>query len=326
MYQRTKHANRIAALLAASVAVTGCSSLSGLTEGLRMLNPFGSKVSFVMPPQEPVLHNYRTVAVANESDNAYLYDAVYQLMAEAPASRGNYFDAVSRSQQGGKSEVLVTITGSAPSATTNNFAEERIQCPGSGVVRTCNREEGRIYKVSCTERVLTMSGAVSAADAKTRRSLLNRSESVAVKDKVCSDSNSQLRTDGQLAAQAGNELAVKLIGAALPVKKERPSDLVTEIDGYSDDDNRSLELAEKLAEEGNISVALERLESLKLKNGESAPLVFNIGFLNHALGNYQTANENYKGAVSLGMDAGDVETYLQETDLALSSGLTSITR
>lgn len=285
----------------AALLLAGCSSMQGMTEGLRMLNPFGDKITFTEPPKTGELHAFSDVYLnADDQDNP-IAGAIGKILSTASAGERPYFTSVinrplAQSDEASAAQLKLNIQGER--VYEERTVEEHFVCPGSGVVRTCSSEEARYYKVSCINRTAAVSASLVATSLDGASHIFSRDSAKMAKSKLCSDEKGlSLESEKELLSKARASVVTELLDGLIPEQRERPSDLVTEINYMDGADAEQLKLAADLAAEGKLPDARQIYLQMSTRHPKNSSLLFNLGLVEQALGNFESAVGYYSRVV-----------------------------
>lgn len=290
---------------AAGLLLAGCSSMQGMTEGLRMLNPFGDKITFTEPPKTGELHAFSNVYLNADDQDSPITGAIGKTLSTASAGETPYFNSVISSQFGQSNDQLdeasaaqLKLSIQGERVYEERTVEEHFVCPGDGFVRTCSSEEAHYYKVSCINRTAAVSASLVATSLDGTSHIFSRDSAQKAKSKLCSDEEGlSLKSENELLSDARASVVIELLDGLIPEQRERPSDLVTEINYLNGADAEQLKLAADLAAEGKLPDARQIYLKMSAQHPKNPSLLFNLGLVEQALGNFESAVDYYSRVV-----------------------------
>ena len=301
---------------------------------LRMMNPFGQKISFVEPPKDLAFSTSDVIAIKPNGSVPGMIEQIQSTLVKANAGGQPYFKTVivgeELAEADGLKTTIIEINVTDNQVFDTRTQETRMQCPGKKLINTCSSEEAYYYKVNCQKRTATLSAtltAVSAADS--TNTLASKEANSSAESIACSDRNDSLETEGSLLRKALGEVARKLVEDYIPIHSQRPSDLIDELDNIVEADAQLLSLATELAAKSDFGKAEEIYKGLLSRYPNQAELMFNIGYVNHAQGNYALAADFYSKAMQLaGLENPneDYATYSMEALNWINKGVVQVKR
>jgi tetratricopeptide (TPR) repeat protein len=201
-----------------------------------------------------------------------------------------------------------------------------MQCPGKKLINTCSSDEAYYYKVNCTKRTAIVSAKLIATSGD--GSVLATKDSTNTTDSTkCSDRSDTLESESSLLSKLLNTASLELVADFIPVHKQRPSDLIDESEEFEEADAKILSLASELAAKNDLVKADGLYKELLSRYPHHAGLVFNLGYVNHALGNFELAADYYSKALQLAGDESaneDFAEYAKEAQAWVNKGITQV--
>lgn len=297
---------------------------------LRMLNPFGDKVSFVDPPKDTVLSEIDIISIKQNQSQTGLISQVKKSFSKANAGGSPYFKQVvigDASVDVKASKVAyIDINVEKNQVFDQAIQEQRMQCPGKKLINTCSSDEAYYYKVNCTKRTAIVSAKLIATSGD--GSVLATKDSTNTTDSTkCSDRSDTLESESSLLSKLLNTASLELVADFIPVHKQRPSDLIDESEEFEEADAKILSLASELAAKNDLVKADGLYKELLSRYPHHAGLVFNLGYVNHALGNFELAADYYSKALQLAGDESaneDFAEYAKEAQAWVNKGITQV--
>jgi hypothetical protein len=313
--------------------IAACSSMRGVTEGLRMLNPLGDKITFIEPPKTGELHTVNSVYLYSEDPASPMLLTIKEVLETASAGEVPYFTAVKivtdaqvQGEVAQASSALITLGIQESQVFENRTIEQRVICPGDKLIRTCKSDVARYYDASCITRTASVAASLSGLETTDNLPLFSRNSRKISESKVCNDEQgAQLTSQQALLKEASVSVITELLDGLIPDKNERPSDLITEVDSITGKDAEQLTLAAKFATEGNLVKARDIYHDLLDRFPGSGEIMFNEGVLEQALGNFDSAAQKYSRIPNnpdLPMD--DIENYSMEVNQWISKGYLTV--
>lgn len=284
---------------------------------------FGGGVDYILPPSTDVIKGKRSVTfIAADQHSVTGSNAFKAYLQDIKIDNRPYY--VETDQTSADLRLSTQVT--RQDADSRNFVEERMQCPGTKVVRTCSNSEARYYKVGCTERYVNLEVRLVLTDNKSNQVITDRVESDRAIHKVCSDSNNKdLLSIETLFSRSVETIGNKVFGDMVPTVKKRPSKLLVKADQVSGSDEQLLKGTKDLVESGNIGQALRQYNDLLQRYPHAADIKYNIALVHHASGKYQQAYEILNAIQSdIPHKQRDVQEALLEIKSFLARGYTEI--
>lgn len=321
-------------LLAAScAALTGCPSNAispggGFMEKMRML--YKSDVVFAQPPEKTELNHINNLSIkSNEAITAPTTAGFMEELQQAELGGKPYYRGIDMGESETLTEggALFEITVGGPRVGTRRYQESRVECPGSGTVRTCSGDEGRHYKVNCAEKQVSLTITYNVMDHQ-NQVLIPSSEHVeTVSDSHCSDQTGGLATTESLTAvvmkAGGKSLAAKFT----PDFKKRPNDLFVKSVNLEKEKLEQLKALTKEAATGDVNVALSEMTKFSNEHPSDGNLLFNAGYLNQAIGNFQKAKQYYDQAGAAGVSKPKrLAKHTEEVAMWLEKGVQQVSK
>lgn len=327
MYLKTK----ITTLLLAPVFLQGCGSigefdLSRLTEKFTIL--FTDEIKAIEPPSNIALSDYKNIVIKSNVDNENT--TISTIETELNSSKVGdelYFDSVNIYKTPNKldsSYAIFTVTVEPPKIESLKVKENRIRCPGDGLIRSCSGSEGIQYTVDCTRTIATVYGSYLITNS-TGKKITNNTFNSTSQDTACEDHMSTPESPKSLSYQASLKAGQALAKEFIPKVVERPNDLIDTDKTLSPDDQNKMEQAFDLASNDRIIEAKEIYKSLYKKHPQTSSLVYNLAYCEHMLGNYASAAESFGKYLSKESDPNsDAQKYLDEANIWISKGINKV--
>lgn len=277
-----------------AVLVGGCAQVAHLTDYVRV--QFGNNVEFVEPPASAYLFGYSSLSLSSD-DNAASREIADK--ARARISSLMILDQPFYQLDEAHSEsVKIVINGALVEVSDYRKTEERFRCPGSGVVRRCSSDEAIRYNVSCQVREAVGSAKVVMTDVASGEAIVSKQVRSTADDKLCSDAGNDMRLASAhaLTERVLAGLEEQVLGPYVFSVAARPFDLRRSSELMGEDDNARMTDAIVLANEGNISGAIAVYQDLADAHPNDGALLFNLAYLQHAVGRYADALDLYDRA------------------------------
>lgn len=317
---------KIGLILFMILSLQACSSL-------RMLNPFEDKVSFVEPPQDLSLSNSDYISIKQNQSDPTLTSNVKRSLSKANAGGDPYFKKVVVGDLSADLDLsraaFIDISVEKSQVLDTRSQETRTQCPGNKVINTCSSQEASYYKVNCVTRKAELSVKLMVASAKDNTVLTTKNSTRTADSSLCSDESGSLESESSLLNKILASASSELIGDLIPLHKQRPSDLIDESESISEADAQTLLVATELAAKNNLVKAEGVYKDLSARYPQNASLLFNLAYINHALGNFEIASGFYSKTLQLTNDpefSEDVAIYVQETQAWVNKGVIQVKR
>ena len=307
--------------LALSVIV-GCKSIDSFTETVRMLNPMGEKIQFIVPAKSNDLKPYDTLNVVSTPETQGVATHVAGIFTRANADGQVFFEQVQvTATENEASDLNLTIELRNRNASTLRSRETRVKCPGKKLVNTCSSNEGYHYNVNCITRKVSLTGQINAF---AKEQLITQAAySDVQEDKICSDTSSNLASELELLNKAATNIANQLAYHYVPGIKKRPLDLIEPETEMSAPQKAIFEQATALITDGNNKAAEKVLLTLTDMMPSEQAMLFNLGYINQAMGNYAIAEGYYK-QVNHPEYMSDVEKYRTENNNWLAKNIMKV--
>lgn len=319
--------NFAASMCLAVLTLNGCANVKSFSEAMRSVA--GNNLMFVEPPESKELQPVNALALNQSGPGAAVLTEMQKQLGSAKIGNEPYYKSViiGSPQNGDKlnwGDVNVTVTMSP--VRDARTQEVRFRCPGTKVVNKCKSEEAIQYQVVCQSRTISGEANLSAKDVSKNRILLTRYASKNAESKVCSDeSNSSVDTAEALQQRLSQDMARSLVAGLTPTYVKRPIDLVEDAKTLNEADNTKLASYYKLAAKGSLDGACKGYQEMLEQAPNNGVLLFNLGYCNHAKGNFAQAKQLYTRAAQSGNAPVELlAKYSAETDDWLGQGINKV--
>ncbi|MBV1919959.1 MAG: tetratricopeptide repeat protein [Pseudomonadales bacterium] len=315
-------------LTLAIFSLAGCTGLEYLSNKMRMM--VGKSIVFVEPPKATELATINSLIVSpSNTSSAKISNEVRRNLVSTKIGNQSYFKRVVTDERDEvRSSDLnwanIAISSDQPNIHESSSSEDRFRCPGKGTIRTCSSDEAQHYSVSCQTRFANASATITAKDSATSNILFTRTISGEKKSKICSDTGGNMASSESLKQALTIMLARDLIQDVIPTVVERPLDLIDDEGSLSEQEKSLLSITYNMAGEGQIEKALENYTKMLASHPSNATLLFNAGYCEQALGNFEKANTLYTQASKNSPTLSILAKYHNETKSWLAKGVSKV--
>lgn len=310
-------------------SISACSTMESMNMG-DMVESFRkiykSDIAFVEPPAKQDLATVKSVVVqSNTSPSHPTFFNFISTMRNASVNKTPYFIRV---EQGNtisgqeKDSILFELDIPTPNIATRSYRENRVRCPGDDVIRTCGADEGYHYQVSCREIKASLTVTYQAKQANGSTHIPLRQFSEVEESSICSDQQGSLPSSAEMVARVQKAAGSNLANVFIPGQKERPNDLFVKTLNASKEQIKVFKEWRNLASDGEIDAALKHYLSYLNDQPDSGEILFNIGYLYQAIGDYAQAKNYYEKAGKAGVsNTKRLEKHLTEVETWISQGI-----
>ena len=315
--------------LTTTIALSGCATDgSDLSFSEKMRRLYKSNIEFYMPPRQAAINQFNDIVVYSETNESpATLNIVESRLAKASIAGQPYFHDVSQKIAGNHDETtgILKIETAPVNVSTRSYRERRDQCYVDDTVRTCSGEDAFFTYVSCSGIYATVSAEYELVNSNQEVIIPATTVKRRVESEKCSDESGSVLSKKAITEKVQRSLGYKIARQLTPRTIERPNDLVTSLDVHDGEVARSVKELRKQASKGDLFTPLESYIELSKEVPESASLLFNIGYLYQATGNFEQAQAYFKKAQDYGFEDTDLlEKHMAEVASWLHKGVTQL--